>query len=107
MKFQVGVDLEKVGKPRPFLKLSERFFSPLECKWIAQGVGSPAQELRFLKTWTAKEAVIKAKGGGVFKDLSRIRVKAGRAGSIQILSHPFSHYALKCPRGYVGAVCLK
>jgi len=69
--FQVGADIERV-RPRPrALELATRFFAPDETARLA----SLPEALRlraFLRLWTAKEAVLKANGGGLSYGLHRV-----------------------------------
>ena len=60
----VGVDVEKVRENLEPLELADRFFSRQEAEWLRAQPGSqriPA----FFACWTAKEAYIKACGGGL------------------------------------------
>jgi 4'-phosphopantetheinyl transferase len=78
--FEVGVDVETV-RPRPrALELSRRFFDPSETAILEV---LPESELlgSFLTLWTAKEAVLKAHGGGLSYGLHRasFRLRGGLA----------------------------
>jgi 4'-phosphopantetheinyl transferase len=69
--FEVGVDIERI-RPRPrALELARRFFAPEEATMLA---ALPEGELLdgFLRLWTAKEAVLKANGGGLSYGLERV-----------------------------------
>ncbi|MET0503890.1 MAG: 4'-phosphopantetheinyl transferase superfamily protein [Luteibacter sp.] len=78
--FQIGVDVETV-RPRPrALELSRRFFAPAETAWL-ESLPEADRLGGFLTLWTAKEAVLKAHGGGLSYGLHRVAfaVRGGRA----------------------------
>ncbi|MGA8152014.1 MAG: 4'-phosphopantetheinyl transferase superfamily protein [Terriglobales bacterium] len=63
-RWTVGVDVEKVRENLEPLELADRFFSRQEAEWIRSQPDArriPA----FFACWTAKEAYIKACGGGL------------------------------------------
>jgi len=63
----VGFDLERFDR-RIELELADRYFRPEEVKWLAS---LPAGERPrgFLRLWTLKEALIKAMGEGLSREL--------------------------------------
>lgn len=69
--FQVGVDIETVRPRARALELSRRFFAASETAWLET---LPSSDLLsgFLSLWTAKEAVLKAHGGGLSYGLHRV-----------------------------------
>jgi 4'-phosphopantetheinyl transferase len=74
--FELGVDIERV-RPRPrALELATRFFAPDETAMLA---ALPEERLlnSFLRLWTAKEAVLKANGGGLSYGLHRVSFALG------------------------------
>jgi phosphopantetheinyl transferase len=58
-KGRIGVDLETAREGRPFQAMAEAALSPAEQDLVARH-GEPA----FLRFWTLREAIGKAKGGG-------------------------------------------
>lgn len=62
----VGIDIEQ-EKPRNFVRLSRKY------GFVAQNLGE------FYRAWTAREALIKLKGGTIAKDLARINVVGNQA----------------------------
>lgn len=64
----IGVDLEAVRATSDLLQLAERFFSPAEAD-VVRAAAESDRAARFFSYWTAKEAVIKAAGGGLSLDL--------------------------------------
>lgn len=62
----VGIDIEQ-EKPRNFARLGRKY------GFVAENV------LDFYRAWTAREALIKLKGGTIAKDLARIKVAGNQA----------------------------
>ena len=60
----VGVDVEKIRTNLEPLELANRFFSRQEADWLS-GQSEPQRVAAFFACWTAKEAYIKACGGGL------------------------------------------
>jgi len=68
---EVGVDVETV-RPRPrAVELARRFFAGTEAAEL-EALPDSARLARFLTLWTAKEAVLKAHGGGLSYGLHRV-----------------------------------
>lgn len=60
----VGIDIETERRlPRARL-LARRFLSPEEADWIG-GLDEPFRSRQFLKQWTARESLVKARGCGL------------------------------------------
>jgi 4'-phosphopantetheinyl transferase len=83
-KRQVGVDVERMRKDTNAMELAERFFSRPEVQWLRS---QPASEViaSFFSCWTAKEAYIKAQGGGLSMPLSSFGVLPSPADAISKL----------------------
>lgn len=79
--FEVGVDVERVRPRARSLELARRFFAPEEAAWLASLEGD-ALLVGFLDLWTAKEAVLKAHGGGLSYGLHRAAFQRGSAGML-------------------------
>lgn len=73
-KGQVGVDIEKVRPPLHLSKIAERFFSAAETQLIQDEKDATKQTEIFAKFWSGKEALIKAVGGGVFKNVHEVLI---------------------------------
>lgn len=60
----VGVDVERIRDQVDTLQLADRFFSAKEAGWVRT---QPENErsAAFFSCWTAKEAYVKARGGGL------------------------------------------
>ena len=67
----IGVDVETERRTNDMLAIAGRFFSPVEAEAVRNADNIAAA---FYKTWTAKESVIKAIGGGLSIDLTSFRV---------------------------------
>ncbi|KJV36491.1 4'-phosphopantetheinyl transferase family protein [Luteibacter yeojuensis] len=78
--FEVGVDVERVRPRARALELAARFFAPDETAWLS---GLPPERVLagFLALWTAKEAVLKAHGGGLSYGLHRAAFILGADGT--------------------------
>ena len=77
--FELGIDVERM-RPRPrALELARRFFAADETAYLEQ---LPADALlaAFLDLWTAKEAVLKAQGGGLSYGLHRVAFRIDGGG---------------------------
>jgi 4'-phosphopantetheinyl transferase len=68
----VGIDIERV-RSMDLSGIIQRFFAPSEfAAW--QKLSSADQELAFFRTWTVKEAYLKAIGTGLYTPLSEVEV---------------------------------
>ncbi|MBE1236172.1 4'-phosphopantetheinyl transferase superfamily protein [Phaeovibrio sulfidiphilus] len=70
----VGLDLEPRDRPVRALALARRFFHPLETREL-EALAGPDRSRAFLDLWTAKEAVVKAAGGGIQEGLASFRLR--------------------------------
>ena len=74
----LGVDIEPRGRKLPSQLLAPRYCHPAELRWLAE---STDDELRhrqnFLRLWVRKEAVLKARGDGVYGGPRRIDAISG------------------------------
>jgi 4'-phosphopantetheinyl transferase len=60
----VGVDVEACGPTRDALAIARRFFTPEEAGALAR-LAPPERDRAFLRVWTRKEAILKARGLGL------------------------------------------
>lgn len=79
--FEVGVDVETVRPRARALELSQRFFAPDETACL-RALPESARLEGFLTLWTAKEAVLKAHGGGLSYGLHRVSFTLGDEGAV-------------------------
>ena len=70
---QVGVDVERVRENLDPQELADRFFSRQESEWL-RSQPAPERFSSFFACWTAKEAYIKACGGGLSMGLADFSV---------------------------------
>lgn len=59
----IGVDIERI-RPRDYVKLAERYFSPAELA-VLTGLPEADRQAAFFRGWTRKEAFLKAVGTGL------------------------------------------
>ena len=73
----IGVDIEKIRAFPDMPALVERYFTACERREVL--CGHKAQRLiRFYRLWTRKEAVLKAQGEGLLKELDSFDVSTGQ-----------------------------
>ncbi len=68
---EVGVDIELPERTGDVVRLASRFFSPDETAWVADAV-EVERDLRFLRLWVRKEALLKATGEGISGGLASV-----------------------------------
>ena len=61
---KVGIDVERIRRNLEPLQMAARFFSARESEWL-RSQSKDRQFAAFFSCWTAKEAYIKARGGGL------------------------------------------
>jgi 4'-phosphopantetheinyl transferase len=110
----VGIDIEQV-RSMDLAGIIQRFFAPSEfAAW--QKLSSADQELAFFRTWTVKEAYLKAIGTGLHTPLSEVEVSIDQDPPI-ILQAPGSenwqlhliqdHYRNdQCNGGFIHNQCV-
>ncbi len=104
----VGIDLEKI-RSRGTEEFSRRMFSTEESETLAKQTDKLTM---FTKLWAAKEAIIKAANGGVFKNIHDIELNL-KNWEIKKLPTDFGELSLwsveflDSPAGYVCAVALR
>lgn len=80
----LGVDIEPAGREIPARRLARRYFRPAECAALEALPESERSDL-FLRLWTAKEALIKARGATIAGSLARVGVHGGPPAAIESL----------------------
>jgi 4'-phosphopantetheinyl transferase len=73
---RVGIDVERIRQNLNPLELADRFFSREESEWL-RSQSATQQFAAFFACWTAKEAYVKACGGGLSMPLTAFAVKPG------------------------------
>ncbi|MFT5999070.1 MAG: 4'-phosphopantetheinyl transferase [Neolewinella sp.] len=79
----LGVDLEKTDESIEVERLVTRFFSPTEAAAVL-AFPPDDQPAAFFRTWTRKEAFIKAHGGGLSLPLDQFSVTVDLGDSVKI-----------------------
>ena len=84
----IGVDLEEAGRHagRP-LAVAERYFTEAETHVLKQLPEDRVHE-GFMRTWSCKEAIVKASGLGIANQLCRFSVEANPDKPPALLSMP-------------------
>lgn len=108
---EVGVDVEDVRPVPRAAALAERCFAAVDARWIADAAPQ-RRDLRFLRIWTAMEAILKAEGTGLaglggieIRDTGGDRATASLAGSAA--GPAWSVRWLALAPGRVGAVAAR
>lgn len=83
----VGVDVQSLRPGQDPLRLARRFFDPSEADVIAALPPGVAAEA-FLRAWTAKEAVVKALGVGIWGNTDRVVVDLEPHRGVRLLAAP-------------------
>ena len=108
---EVGVDVERVRRVGDVDRLAHTVLSKRELAELARW-GPDRVDEGFLTAWTRKEAVLKARGEGLGRDLATVEVSldpAAPASLLEIVGEPgtenrWSLHALEAAPGYVAAV---
>lgn len=75
----VGVDVELVRSIPQAGALARRFFSPEDARALG-GRPSSGRDRRFMRSWTAMEAVLKAEGTGLADGRATLGIRAATSG---------------------------
>lgn len=92
----VGVDVEVVAAVPEAAAVARQLFRPDEADAVTT-VDEPLRTRRLLTTWVAKEAVVKATGEGLSRDLTSFHVPDGKHW------RPVSWYGIRGPSLLVAA----
>jgi 4'-phosphopantetheinyl transferase len=60
----VGVDVERIRPVQHLAAIARSYFTPSERQWL-ESLEDSARPEGFMRLWTAKEAAVKASGGGI------------------------------------------
>jgi 4'-phosphopantetheinyl transferase len=71
---RLGVDVERAARTVDFARLARKLLTPAERDVLA-ALDDDTARLRFLRTWTCKEAMSKATGDGLRAPFDRIAVE--------------------------------
>lgn len=105
---QIGVDMERIRRLPDGQTIAARCFAPEELRTY---VAAPplARPTVFFRTWTRKEAIVKAEGGALVQPLHDLDVGALPLPAVVRVSTGKAHrdwhlHAFEPAAGYVGAV---
>lgn len=111
---EIGADVEKLRDDFETDELASRFFSVAEGRALRR---LPKQHRRraFFRCWTRKEALLKARGGGLMLPLDNFDVSIGeRDEEVRLTTRPDAADArrwrilnIEVPEGYAAAVAVK
>ena len=104
---RIGIDVETVRPVTP--SLAERCLSPDELAWMKEVEPGAAQNHRFFRLWTAKEAFLKATGVGLSADPRRIRIDCAGEEPVMI-GRAAQAWRLSCASPAAGvcvSVCME
>ncbi len=110
----IGIDVECTRRKVEALELADRFFSKKEAEWVR----SQAEPMRipcFLACWTAKEAYVKAHGGGlsipldgfaIIPDFDKLQLRLEVFGK-PAESERWSMWRLELPEEFLGSLAVR
>lgn len=81
---RLGVDIERVRRI-DLLGVARRMYHESEQRWL-RSLDGAARETLFFRIWTAKEALLKAEGSGIFHDPADWRLLQGEP--LQVARNP-------------------
>lgn len=108
--FEVGVDIERGVAGHDFAAIEHLAMSEAERRYLA-GMTGAARLRAFYRTWTMKEAVVKALGKGLTYPLASVPIPTG--GSVPDVSltlgsgESFSLTSFEPVPGYFGAIAVQ
>ncbi len=109
----VGIDVEHHAIHRPLDDLARIVFTPKECATLARLQGDDRNRF-FFRTWTCKEAVVKAIGGGLSIPVDRLGMEFGERGLVTVHPErenlappPWWIREIDVPDGYSAAIAVR
>jgi 4'-phosphopantetheinyl transferase len=81
----VGIDIEYMIPMADMDNFAEQFFTARESAWINSLSGYPKEEA-FFKTWTCKEAFLKANGNGLTTPINQVDISLEGADPVTLKS---------------------
>ena len=110
---ELGIDLEAHERRTDVLRIADRYFFGSEAEMIRAAPEADRRALFFF-LWTAKEAVIKAQGGGLSVPLDAFRVVPLQDRLARVETFDTSHvdtgwfvHLLPCAQGWSAALAAK
>lgn len=110
----VGVDVERIRSFSRRRRLARRVLSRAERERLRE-LPEGERSLAFARAWTRKEALVKARGEGVYNGLERIEVTLGPGDPPRVLGFPdgrdeperWTLHELRPASGFVAAVAVE
>jgi 4'-phosphopantetheinyl transferase len=90
----VGLDLQEIDAATDALAVAGRFFTPAELEMLRACEGAERTG-RFTTLWTVKEAVLKARGGGLASGLATAAVRLDGSGRLLAVSAPDGPWSVR------------
>ena len=82
---RIGVDIEYLIPMADMDDFAERFFTLRESTWI-NALSGEQKEDAFFKTWTCKEAFLKANGSGLMVPINQVEISLETEGTVELIS---------------------
>ena len=109
---EVGVDIESLARTVDHDALARKYFSATERHYFSQ-LPAIQRNAHFLRTWTCKEAIAKARGDGLHAPFAQIEVSVGTDTGPRLLALPgestggWTLHDMNAGRGYVATLALR
>jgi 4'-phosphopantetheinyl transferase len=99
----VGIDVERIDRPVDLDGVAGRIFARGEAETLS---GLPATERRegFFRCWTAREAIVKARGEGMFSLGEEVEVEADPRRPLQASAVAWSLVSVPVPAGWLATL---
>lgn len=82
---RIGVDVEYLIPMTDMDDFAEQFFTPRESAWINSLPGIQKEDA-FFKTWTCKEAFLKANGSGLTVPINQVEISLKAEGTVELIA---------------------
>jgi 4'-phosphopantetheinyl transferase len=82
---RIGVDIEYLIPMADMDDFAERYFTPRESAWVNSLSGTQKEDA-FFKTWTCKEAFLKANGSGLTVPINQVEISLETEGTVELIS---------------------
>jgi len=107
---RIGVDVERRDRSLAADRLARKFLSPQE-QALLRGLDADRRRLRFLRTWTCKEAMSKATGDGLVAPFARLTVDVDTgialiAGPPPYAPEAWRLHAIAVPAGFFATLAV-
>jgi 4'-phosphopantetheinyl transferase len=82
---KLGIDVEYIIPMADSRDFAEKYFTPRESGYI-NSLSGKQKEQAFFKTWTCKEAFLKANGSGLMVPISQVEISLRIEGVVKLIS---------------------